>query len=60
MSPGRHELQTVIIGMAREIARRPRDERVHELAKKLQDPLEDLDVEIMSDELSANDFEDQP
>ncbi len=60
MNSSRHELHAVIIGMAREIARRPRDERVHELAKKLQHPLEDLDVEIMSDELAANDFEDQP
>jgi len=60
MSSSRHELHAVIIEIAREIARRPRGERVHELAKKLQDPLEDLDVEIMSDELAANDFEDQP
>jgi hypothetical protein len=60
MNSRRHELQTVIIAMAREIARRPRDEQVHGLAKRLQDPLEALDVEIMSDELAANDFEDQP
>jgi len=56
----RRQIEIAIIKIARDIASRPKNERVHELAEQLVTHLGNLDVEIMVEELGINDFEDQP
>lgn len=54
----RRQIEIAIIKIARDIAIRPKNERVHDLAEQLVPHLGNLDVEIMVEELVANDFED--